>query len=217
MSDATNLTPEQIVILHAEAYAQRSPFIDPIALRAVMGAHFHTEWAAAILGHPYPGWNHIEDWEIVLLALALKAEPVRPVPAAVAERQENARRELEEAERACSARYRAEHDAWHALRARLPIPVTVGHNATIGHWESGHVTGKDHIVAQADLNLGRLHRTARQVLCETPAKKTSGTRWPVKNPLRGVDRDDDGQDRIPTCKPCLRIAERIARPAGPVG
>ncbi|MEU4576177.1 hypothetical protein [Nonomuraea sp. NPDC023979] len=211
MSDATNLTPAQIVVLHAEAYAQRSPFVDPAALRVVMSTHFHTEWAAAILGHPYQGWNHIANWEIVLLALALKAEPDRPTPAVVAERQERARREMEEAERARQVRYQAELDAWHVLRDRLPIKVTVGHNWTIGHWESGYVTGRDHIVAQEELRVGRLHRAVRQVLCETPSKTTSGRR--NKDPLRGVDRRDDGEDRIPTCVACLRVAERIARPA----
>ena len=210
MSDATNLTAEQLEQLRAEAYAQRSPFIDPAAWRAVTETHFYPEWATAILGHPYQGPNRIERWELSLLALALAAEPDRPIPAAVAAAHlawdEMAKKRAAED----AAKRQVERDAWHALRDRLPVPVTVGHNWTMGHYD-GHVAGKDHIVVQADLHVGRLHRPAKEVLCATPSKKTSGSR--NKDPLRGVDRDDDGEDRIPTCKQCLRISERIAKPA----
>jgi hypothetical protein len=208
MSDATNLTPEQLDHLRVSAYAERSPFIDPAAFRAVREAQFYSEWATAILGHPYKGWNHVEPWEITLLALALKAEPDRPVPAAEVARQEQRRVEREAINLAAAKAYQAELDVWHALRDRLPISVTVGHNWTLGHYD-GYVTGREHIVAQEDLAIGRLHRKAKQVFCETPSKTASGTR--NKDPLRGVDRHNDGEDRIPTCKPCLRIAERIAK------
>lgn len=208
MSDATNLSRERIEELRAKAYADRSPFIDPAAFRAVREAHFYREWAEVILGHPYRGVNHVEPWEITLLALALAAEPERPVPGAERARIEQARREREEYNRRAAAERAAERAAWEALRARLPVPVTVGHNWTIGHYD-GHVTGRDHIVAQADLKVGRLARARYQVFCETPSKASSGQGLYTRNPLRGVDRDDDGEDRIPTCKACLRIAERL--------
>lgn len=206
---ATTLTADQLAEMRAKA-RQTGGIIDPRALHRVGHTSFHAEWATAVLGRDFPGVRWLHPWEITLIDMALDAEPDRPVPAAVRERQERARRELEDAERARHAAYLARLDAWHALRDRLPVRVSVGHNWTLGHWESGQVAGRDHIVTQEGLHVGRLHRTAKQVLCETPAKKVSGRR--NKDPLRGVDRDDDGEDRIPTCKPCLRVAERIARP-----
>lgn len=210
MSDATGLTAEQLNDLRAAARGS-GPFIDPAAFRAVQAASFHAEWAAAVLGHPYPGLNRVERWEITLLASALAAEPDRPVPAAELARQEAYEREQREQRRAEAQRAADRLTEWHALRAHLPVPVTVGHNWTIGHYD-GHVAGKDHIVVQARLNQGRLHRRAQQVLCETPAKTRSQTSRSGTNedPLRGVDRTDDGQDRVPTCAACLKIAERVA-------
>lgn len=105
----------------------------------------------------------------------------------------------------------AQRAAWRALRARLPVPVTVGHNWTLVH-TGAYRSGRNHIVVQADLKAGRLARRARDALCETPATRNhpparNGT---SRDPLRGVDRHDDGEDRTPTCCACLRIAERIA-------
>lgn len=214
ISDATRLTAEQIEDLRTCARMASGPFIDPRALHRVDRASFHADWATAILGREYPGIRWARPWEITLLDLALDAEPDRPTPAAELARQEQARREFEAERQATAEAYLAKLDAWHQLRDRLPIPVTVGHNWTIGHWESGHVAGKDHIVAQAELAVGRLRRTKHQVLCETPGKNRSGGRR-NPDPLRGVDREDDGEDRIPTCAACLKVAERIASPADP--
>lgn len=212
MSDATRLTDEQLSDLRTLARMSGNTFVNPAALSKVQQARFHPEWATAVLGRPYPGWNHVQNWELTLLSLALSAEPNRPTPAAVAERQEQGRREMAAQAEAIATAYKAELDAWHALKARLPVTVTVGHNWTIGHYD-GHVAGKDHIVVQEKLDVGRLHRTPRQVLCQTASKTLSGAR--NKNPLRGVDRADDGDDRIPTCAACLHIAERIATPPAP--
>ncbi|MFN2636852.1 MAG: hypothetical protein ABR585_07495 [Gemmatimonadaceae bacterium] len=203
---ATTLTAEQIDELRTAA-RQSGPFVSPSAMHYVSQTPFYPEWAAAIIGRRFPGVRWVAPWEITLLSLALNAEPNRPTPAAVTAGLEEARAKTKAYNQAAAKAYSAKLDAWHALRDRLPITVTVGHNWTIGHYD-GHTAGKDHIVAQKDLHVGRLHRNAKQVLCETPAKKVSGRR--NKDPLRGVDRDDDGEDRIPTCKPCLKLAERIA-------
>lgn len=210
-SAATRLSVERIASLREQARRTSGGHIDPRALHRVDRASFFREWATAILGRDYPGVRWLDSWEISLIDLALTAEPDRPVPAAEFERREQARRSIEAGQRAVAAAYLARLDTWHALKARLPVLVTVGHNQTIGHWESGHVAARDHIVVQDDLQVGRLHRTARRALCETPAKNRSGGRR-NPDPLRGLVRDDDGEDRIPTCKACMHVAERIARP-----
>jgi hypothetical protein len=208
--DATNLTFDELAALRANVSGNGS-FIDPRALRVVQATGFHDEWATAVLGRPYPGWNRVKPWEITLLANALAAEPNRPVPAAERIRREAFERAQTEYRQAEAQRETERRAAWHGLRVRLPVPVTVGHNWTMVHTGS-HQSGREHIVVQADLRAGRFHRETQQVLCETPAKRTrrSARNGTDRDPLRGVDRSDDGQDRIPTCAACLRIADRIA-------
>lgn len=208
---ATRLTAEQLAKLRAQAGRVSDSFIDPRAFRAVRDAGFHAEWATAVLGRPYPGWNRVAPWEISLLALALKAEPDRPEPPAVQARREAQQRASDDYSRRQAEQEAAARATWHALRDRLPVPVTVGHNWTMVHL--GHYqVGRDHIVVQADLHQGRLHRQAEQVLCEIPShkKRYASYNGTSRNPLRGVDRGDDGQDRVPTCKACLRIAGQVA-------
>ncbi|MEV7013344.1 hypothetical protein [Streptosporangium sp. NPDC051022] len=211
---ATTLTADQLNEMRAEARRRSAGLIDPCALNRIGCMPFYPEWATAVLGRDFPGVRWLHSWEITLLDMALDAEPNRPTPAAVRERQEKAREDHEALQRAAADAYAAKEAAWRQLRDRLPITVSVGHNWTLGHWESGYQSGREHIVAQEDLYLGRLRRKAKQVFCETPAKVTSGRR--NKDPLRGVDRDDDGEDRIPTCKACLKVAERIARPTSKI-
>jgi hypothetical protein len=214
MSDATNLTGEQLAALRDQARRSGSSFIDPVAFRRVQQGGFYDEWASAVLGRPYPGWNRVEYWEIELLALALDAEPERPVPAAVRERQEAYRREEEEAARRRAQEQAAELATWHALRDSLPVPVTVGHNFTMIH-TGAYELGRDHIVTQADLKVGRLFRPARNALCEpvnsAASKRVASYNRTSRDPLRGLERSDDGKDRIPTCKACLKAAHRIAQ------
>lgn len=211
MSDATNLTTAQIADLRVRA--DRSSFIDPVSFRKVREASFHREWAEVILGGPYVlGRLSAYQIDLLALALALDAEPARPVPAAEQTRRDAAERASREYERTQQQRVAAERVAWHALRDRLPVAVTVGHNWTIGHYD-GHVTGKDHIVVQAELRVGRLHRNVQQVLCETPSKtRSQQSRRGNTNPLRHVERGSSllGDDLIPTCAACLKIANRIA-------
>jgi hypothetical protein len=210
MNDATRLTPEQLAVLRASARESGSgSFIDPRSFRVVRETHFYAEWASEVLGRAYTGVNALASGEIDLLALALAAEPDRPTPAAVLARHEAVRREEEERARAAQRKADEKKAAWDALRKRLPVPVTVGHNWTVGHYD-GHVTGKDHIVVQASLHVGRLHREQYAALCETLSKKNSGTPGYHRNPLNALDRSDDGEDRIPTCAACLKIANRVA-------
>lgn len=211
----TNLTPEHLEQLRTQAL-RTGPFANPAHLRAVQEAHFYPEWATAVLGRPYPGVRHLHAREIALLALALNAEPDRPLPAAVAERRAATERERQAKARAAAEAAAAERADWDDLRARLPVPVFVAHNWTLIHTGSYHV-GKDHIVVDADLRAGRLYRPRWSALCETaaPKKKRASYNGTNRDPLRGLDRHDDGEDRIPTCRACLKVAERIAAPAGP--
>lgn len=207
VNDATRLTPERIEQLRAQA-RQSGGLIDSRALHRVDRSAFYEEWATAVLGRDYPGVRWLHSWEITLLDLALDAEPDRPTPASVLALKEQARREMEDAQRARAEAYAAKESAWHALRDRLPVKVTVGHNWTSAHYEF-YRGGRDHIVTQEDLAVGRVRRAKQQTLCETPSKMKSGKRG-LGNPMRWVERGDDGEDRIPTCAPCLRMAERIA-------
>lgn len=86
-SRATNLTAEQIADLRTEA-RRSGPFIDPAAFRTVRTTSFHGEWATTVLGRPYDGGGRLAAWEITLLAMALYAEPERPVPTAEQTRRE---------------------------------------------------------------------------------------------------------------------------------
>jgi hypothetical protein len=212
VTGATTLTGDQLDRLRRQAH-RSGRLVDPAALAAVNGAAFHREWAEAVLGHAYTGVRSVEPWEITLLADALAAEPDRPVPAAVAERREAHRREQEAAASRRAAEHAAELAAWHELRDRLPVPVVVGHNFTLVH-TGAYESGRDHIVAQADLKVGRLVRPARNALCEPPgsaaSRRRASSNGTDRDPLRGLVRDDDGEDRVPTCRACLRTAERIA-------
>ncbi|MBO2461624.1 hypothetical protein [Actinomadura violacea] len=209
---ATNLSAAHLERLREQA-RRDGRFIDPDALRKVRTTGFHTEWATAILGRSYPGLRELQDWEIELLALALDAEPDRPVPATALERRATADRARQERERAAAEADAARREVWHELQDRLPVPVIVGHNWTLVH-DHTYQSGGDHIVVAAELRVGRLYRPARNALCEpqgsAASRRVSPRNGTSRDPLRGLERDDDGQDRVPTCKTCLKTAHRIA-------
>ena len=174
---------------------------DPTRLRRFHTA-YHTYpagWVLTILGTPAPGSSPLQvppastvRWnDIALLLTAAELDPgfeTRHPAIAAAEAAEAAARESRRAELAANeGRARAEEAArraaWTALRTRLPVPVFVGHNWTIGHYD-GYVTGRDHIVVQEHLHVGRLTRHKHHALCETNSVTTRGR----LDPLRALDR-----------------------------
>lgn len=157
----------------------------------------YPEWMSAVLGRPVNGRRRLSWTELVLLGLARDVESEPPVPARV----------LAECERAAlEERRRAEHlqqqvDAWASLRARLPVWVSVAYNGSGRHHYELHVSGAQHIIVREPLHFGRIHRDANRSLCWTPSR--------AKHLL--FENLDIPSDRIPTCKACLRTAERIAQ------
>jgi hypothetical protein len=196
------LDDARLAQMRAEAAAQASPFIDPALLReamTVLPQVTDSEWLARVIGRPVPTWRHLRNEELALAVAAVKADTAHL--AALKEGRLAAYRVAEQ-ERAAqaAAAHRAKVEAWERTRARLPVPVTVGHNWTARHLDP-YVQGADHIVVQAGLTVGRFRREARTPLCWTPSRS---------HELRHVELSDDGDDRLPTCKACLRHAERLA-------
>lgn len=212
----TGLTAGRLVELREHARRAAGSFVDPARFRdwqarALLNAT-PAGWAATVLGRPVP--DHISPrgsglawWEIVLLLDAADADAAWLAEQHAA-RLAEAHAEFARADAETAAQVAAERAAWHALRDRLPVLVTVGHNWTVGHYD-GHVTGRDHIVVQAELSVGRLRRPVKACLCETLSRDVPQARG--YRPLRGVDRVDDGKDRVPTCAGCLGVARRVAR------
>lgn len=206
---AISLTRAQLDAQRARIAASRdAKLVDGRALRRAEDAHWPWSWATEVLGRPYSGLRSVDWVDIQLLLWADGEDPAGVAAARDAERA-NAEAERVRRESDANTQHEAERGRWAVLRAQLPVPVFVGHNWTIGHYD-GHVSGRDHIVVQSELQSGRLRRPPLTALCETPSKKASGH----KDPLRALDRSPatahDDSERIPTCRACLSLAERLA-------
>lgn len=69
-------------------------------------------------------------------------------------------------------------------------------------------------MVQEPLRVGRLRRARYDALCETAGKKRHPGR--LGNPLRGLDRTPTAatavdRERVPTCRACLQIADRLSQ------
>ncbi|RAS59399.1 hypothetical protein C8D87_11411 [Lentzea atacamensis] len=197
---ATNLSDAVLAGLRERARREAGPFIDPVVLRQLEGklARAHPEWLSAVIGRPVHGWRSLGWTELVLLGLARDAEPDPPVPPRVL-----AEREREALQERCRAeRLEQQAEAWASLRAALPVRVSVAYNGSGRHHYAAYVSGAEHIVVREPLRTGRLRRDANRSLCWTPSRA----------PHLLFENLDIPNDRIPTCKACLRTAERIAHP-----
>jgi hypothetical protein len=195
---ATNLTEEQIEELRERARREAGPFVNP-AIIASFAPH-NPEWSAEILGEPYARlWR-----QTYLLYIASQAEPTPPPPPLeTARRLEYARQEEERRARQREA-CRQEFEDWLRLKAALEeagTQVTVRHNYTSHRHVDGYAQGADHIYLRQPLTFGRLSRDEGRVLCWTPSRAKDLDYFPVEG---------EYEDRIPTCKACLRTARSIA-------
>jgi hypothetical protein len=91
-------------------------------------------------------------------------------------------------------------DRWRRLRAALPVRVDVVHNYTsVRHLET-YTQGVDHIMVREPLVVGRLRRDPGRPPCWTPSRD------------RYLRHFSEGyNDRVPSCRACRAIAQRIAR------
>ena len=81
---------------------------------------------------------------------------------------------------------------------RLPFPAHIEHAYTPR--ETGSYGGRDHVVVEEEVRIGRIRRNRGDALCKT--------RWAFWGLNRG------GEDHEPSCVRCIEIAERaIADPA----
>ncbi|UKD50777.1 hypothetical protein L3Q65_00335 (plasmid) [Amycolatopsis sp. FU40] len=196
---ATRLTADQIAEMRERAGRTTSSFIDPAQLgrveRFVSGRH---RWASAILGKPFR-LRAMTHRELTLLDLAAHAEPAPPEPVHRVPEEPGAA--SVEPDRAAAVRAGAAAYEWARLAAALPVRASVAYNYSGPHHYEFHVSGADHIIVREPLHLGRLHRAAGRSLCWTPSR--------AKHLLFDLD-DPTNHDRVPTCKPCLRTAYRIA-------
>ncbi len=204
MNDTSVLDDDTLARLRAEMAAKASPFVNPAVLRDAEGfMHLATdEWLSRILGRPVrvPAWRYFSNADLELAVAAVKVDLIY-LRALRDERAAGRQRALQAQAEAAAAARQAEWDEWVAMRERLPVPVAVMHNWTARHLD-GYEQGADHIVVMADLNAGRLHRTARSPLCWTPSRD---------HQLRHVSHAFlDEEHRVPDCKACLRHAERLA-------
>ncbi|MFE0472486.1 hypothetical protein ACFW2V_12820 [Streptomyces sp. NPDC058947] len=196
---ATNLTTEQITELRERARREAGPFTNP-AITSSSYSH-NPEWAAEIIGERSN--PRVLTWlEVYLLYIAKQAEP-DPPPLAMARRrayeQEEKQRRAAEQER-----WRQEWSDWEYLKATLEAAgtqVTVRHNYTSHRHLDGYTQGADHIYLKKPLTFGRLRRDADIVLCWTPSRAKDLEYFPVEG---------EYDDRVPTCKACIKTARSIA-------
>lgn len=203
LADAvTRLTAEQLHELRARADREAGPFLDPVLFRRIQ--HWvpaaHDEWATAVLGHDWAGFRCASNRDLVLLDLARAAEPDPPEPPRVAAQRAEAQRRAAAAARAATDRQVRRMAEWAKLRAALPVRVEVVHNYTSARHFEHYVQGVDHIMVREPLSVGRLRRDPNRPLCWTPSRD------------KNLQHFSDGyEDRVPECKACIAIAERIAR------
>lgn len=192
--------PATLIRLRATAAGLAGPFVDPEMLRRIEHAEGwrHPEWVQRLTGLAGLTPRRATYRDGILVALASDADHeylwwCQYLQTTEAQRQIGLEREAARRDRF------QRHYAWGLLRERIPVPVRVEHN-----WYSrGHVTGNnwtvDHIVVLADLEDGRLRRPKGWALCQTRAATPR---------FRAVFPNGDDENRRPTCKQCLRIAER---------
>lgn len=198
---ASALDDDTLARLRAEARAAASPFIDPALLREASSLlpAVDLDWLGRVTGHPVASWRTLDNAGLHLAVAAVKADAEHLEAVRAQRRDEELHKTaLLLAKRGTAAQ--ATRDAWKALRSRLPVPVAVCHNWTARHLD-GYEQGADHIVILADLDAGRLHRKAGDPLCLTPSRV---------HELRYVGGNAGDEKRLPTCKACLRHAEKLA-------
>lgn len=198
---ATHLSDETLSELRARARREAGPFVDPRLLPALTAktVRAYPEWVSAVLGRQVHDVRRVSWAELVLLGLAYDLEPEPPVPARVlAERERLAQKERQHAEW-----LEQKHKEWAALRASLPVKVSVAYNYSGPHHYEFHLSGANHIIVREPLLVGRLRRDADRSLCWTPSR--------AKHLLFAHLDDPADRARVPNCKACLRIAARIAQ------
>lgn len=226
MSDrATRLTTEQITELRQRARREvgpsgrTGPFVDQRLMRHIESWWNYElcEWASEITGRTVTGLRHL-SWETwVLLNLAHDAEPSPPPPPKLTAQREQQRLVDEERARREQAAWQEKWDEWqriHAAFANLGVPVSVAHNyASSRHYEF-YEQGADHILVWGDMSVGRLHRKARESLCETPSKRNSllfdNDELERKHQEEGWPSGEK-ERAVPTCKACLETARRVLK------
>ncbi len=197
---ATRLSDETLSELRARARREAGRFIDPRLLPGLSAkaARAYPEWVSAVIGHQIHDVRRVSWPELVLLGLACDAEPEPPVPARVLAERERAASE----ERRRANWLEEKRQEWAALRAALPVKVSVAYNYSGPHHYEFHLSGANHIIVREPLHVGRLRRDADRSLCWTPSR--------AKHLL--FDHLDTLDERIPNCKACLATAARIAQP-----
>jgi hypothetical protein len=198
----TGLSDSEREELVARARQEPGGFVDPTRVRRVCSSPRSNLWRAEIIGRPWTGFSTITAAELVLLDLADAADPA-PVHVDVASAEDDRRAALEE----CTSK----REAWAAMAAEIEkrsgVRVVVRHNWTLRHHD-GYVNGADHIVVDSPgepLRSGRLTRHHNEALCQTPSRARD---------LRALDTVEDraaqAEQRLPTCRSCLHVAERLA-------
>lgn len=215
---ATRLTTEQITDLQQRARREAGPFVDPRLMRHIESwwRYELCDWASEITGRTVTALRNLSWEHWVLLNLAHDAEPSPPPPPKLAAQRELERLADEERANREQSAWEAKWDEWQRIRgvfSKRGIPVSVAFNFS-RHTYEFHVQGADHIVIWKDLNVGRLHRRARQALCETPSNSRSLHLYNMELERKHQEEGLPGGGRewsVPTCKACLKTARRVLR------
>ncbi len=197
-----------LAVMRADARAGAGPFTDPAVLREaeMVLAGIDAGWLERVVGRPAGSWRHLNHGELLLAVRAAQADAGH-LSALADARRAAATRERQGATAAAQAAARAAAARWQRLREQLPVPVTVQHNWTARHLD-GYEQGADHIVVLAGLQAGRLRRAAGTPLCQTPSRERQ---------QRHVSGAACDERRLPDCKACLRMAEKLAAAAAGSG
>jgi hypothetical protein len=198
---AGGLSEAEITRLHQQAQGETSPFVDPALWRQaqVTLPGVGLEWLSRVVRRPVASYVQLTNLEMTVALQAAQADQAW-LEGQAAQRYQERVKASRVAAAAAEHQRAAEHTAWGVLRAALPVQVAVCHNWTVRHLE-GYEQGADHIVLQAPLDAGRLHRDTGQTLCWTPARARQ---------LRYVQGAAGDADRTPTCVACLTHARHLA-------
>ena len=209
---ATALTAEQIAELREQARREAGPFVDP----RVQNTPVHNgEWAAAVLGRPYPGLVAMTWPELYMLHLAVQAEPSPPPPPIATAALTRNRAEQEQRQREAAEDHRWQAHEWESLASALRdftgARVEVRHNYTSHRHLDSYTQGADHIIMSAVCTAKRMRSCAGQ---PAPAARSRAPQGRRPSQSRSATRPVETAWSTEFGHPTEGLAGRIGHPRG---
>lgn len=173
-------------------------FIDPAKWRDFESLPRSSDWLIAVIGHADTRAMSKVEMHLALIAHRRGIDP--PLPQWLIDKRAAQRAEEDAKSAARRERQRLLNTEWEALKAALPVDVVAAYNYSGPRHEEYYQSGADHILLRGDLSAGRLVRRAGDALCTTPTSSR-----------HQIFIDPDDENSLPSCKTCLRTANRLTK------